>query len=100
MFSSLIILLIFGFAGLLFLPVFRRWFLEQLKAISDALLLRLLRSTSGFGRELTKDGEAEQQMHREQRLRNLRGLALIEKEKISSQTPDGKGATTDSERKG
>jgi len=100
MFSSVMFLLLFGFAGLLFLPVFRRWFLEQLKSFSDALLLRLLRSTSGFGRELTRDGEAEQRMHREQRLRNLRGLALREKEKSLSQTPDGKRATTDSERRG
>ncbi|OGQ83344.1 MAG: hypothetical protein A3F90_07915 [Deltaproteobacteria bacterium RIFCSPLOWO2_12_FULL_60_19] len=89
MFSSVIVLLIFGFAGLLFLPVFRRGILEELKSFSDALLLRLLRSTSGFGRELTKDGAAEQQMHREQRLRNLRGLALRAKEAGSGQRVAG-----------
>jgi hypothetical protein len=100
MFSTVLVLLIFGFAGLLFLPVFRRRLLEELKAFSDALLLRLLRSTSGFGRELTEEGSAEQRMHREQRLRNLRGLALREKEKISFQTADGKQTTTEAERKG
>ena len=85
MFSNVIVFLIFGFAGLLFLPVFRRRLVEALKACTDALLLRLLRSTSGFGRELTADGLAEQRLHREQRLRNLRGLALREKEKIATE---------------
>ena len=82
---KVIVLLIFGAAGLLFIPAFRRGFLERVKALSDALLLRLLRSTSGFESELTRDGAAEQRMHREQRLRNLRGLALREKEKIATE---------------
>ena len=95
MFFRVTILLLFGAAGLLFLPAFRRRFLEELKTLSDALLLRLLRSTSGFESELTKDGAAEQRMYREQRLRNLRGLALREKEKISARAQDGKRTTAD-----
>ena len=99
MFSSVVVLLISGFAGLLFLPVFRRRSLEQLKSLSDALFLRLLRSTSGFGRELTEEGAAEQQIHREQRLRNLRGLALREKEKTAAHGQDEKRTAADAERK-
>ncbi len=54
----------------------REWLLEEVKAISDLLVVFLLRSTSQFGSELTADGKAEQNLWREQRLRNLRGLAL------------------------
>ena len=79
------VLLLLGFAGLLFFPAFRRRLLEELKAFSDTLLLLFLRSTSEFGRELTKDGLDEQRLWREQRLRNLRGLALRSKEAFSSQ---------------
>ncbi len=53
------------------------WFMEQIKAFSDTILAFLLRSTSWFGRELTQEGRAEQDMWREQRLRNIRGLGLI-----------------------
>ncbi len=53
------------------------WFMECIKAFSDTILVGLLRSTSWFGRELTQEGRAEQDMWREQRLRNIRGLGLI-----------------------
>jgi len=53
------------------------WFMERIKAFSDTLLVSLLRSTSWFGRELTQEGTVEQEMWREQRLRNIRGLGLI-----------------------
>ncbi|MFB3060869.1 MAG: hypothetical protein ACE10C_05795 [Candidatus Binatia bacterium] len=53
------------------------WFMERIKAFSDTTLAFLLRSTSWFGRELTQEGRAEQDMWREQRLRNIRGLGLI-----------------------
>ena len=88
MFFRVTILLLFGAAGLLFIPAFRRRFLERLKTFSDTLLLRLLRSTSGFESQLTKDGAVEQKLHREQRLRNLRGLALREKERFSAHASD------------
>ena len=49
--------------------------MEWLKDLSDKLVIWLLRSTAGFGKELTSDGRKEQQHWREQRLRNLQGLA-------------------------
>jgi len=49
--------------------------MEWLKALSDKLIIWLLRSTSGFGKELTADGRREQALWRDQRLRNLQGLA-------------------------
>jgi hypothetical protein len=53
-----------------------QWFFELPKTTSDVIAVRLLRSTSRFGRELTDEGKAEQEMWREQRLRDLRGLAI------------------------
>ena len=50
--------------------------MEWLKDLSDKLIIWLLRVSSGFGEELTLDGKREQELCREQRLRNLRGLAL------------------------
>jgi hypothetical protein len=48
------------------------WF----KTFTDRLLLWFLRATSGFGKELTVRGRAEQEMWRAQRRRNLKGLTL------------------------
>ena len=50
--------------------------MEWLKDLSDKLVIWFLRSSSGFGKELTADGRREQEHWREQRLRNLRGLRL------------------------
>ena len=61
------------------------WF----KTLSDRLILWFLRLTSGFGKELTREGRVEQAMWREQRLRNLKGLALR-----SRQCLDAKKSTT------
>ena len=63
----------------------REWLIEKVKAFSDVLLLSVLRLTSQFGSELAEEGKAEQNLWREQRLRNLRGLALRSKEAISHQ---------------
>jgi hypothetical protein len=57
--------------------------MEWLKDVSDKLVLWLLHSTSGFGKELTADGKREQELWREQRLRNLQGLALRSKERLA-----------------
>jgi hypothetical protein len=57
--------------------------MEWLKDVSDKLVLWLLHSTSGFGKELTADGKREQELWREQRLRNLQGLALRSKERFT-----------------
>lgn len=50
--------------------------MERLKEISDRLLLWFLRVSSRFGKELTFEGRTEQAMWRDQRLRNLEGLAI------------------------
>jgi hypothetical protein len=50
--------------------------MEWIKELSDRLLLWFLRLTSRFEEELTADGRAEQALWREQRLRNLEGLAI------------------------
>ncbi|MGH7846202.1 MAG: hypothetical protein ACREQW_13675 [Candidatus Binatia bacterium] len=84
------ILLVFLFilGVLLFIPAFRAWFLEELKELSDRLLLLFLSWTSGFERELTGDGRTEQKLWREQRLRNLRGLTLRSRQKFAKSSPD------------
>ena len=77
-----IVFLVIIILGLLF--AFRRTrerLSEQIKAASDLLVVFFLRSTSQFGGELTEEGKKEQRLWREQRLRNLRGLALRSKER-------------------
>jgi hypothetical protein len=56
--------------------------MEWLKDLSDRLIIWFLRASSGFGKELTLDGKREQELWREQRLRNLRGLALRSRERF------------------
>ena len=56
--------------------------MEWIKDLSDKLMIWLLRSTSGFGKELTADGKQEQRRWREQRLRNLQGLAQRSKQRF------------------
>ena len=50
--------------------------MEWIKNLSDQFVIWLLRKTSAFGKELTRAGQAEQLMWREQRLRNLKGLTM------------------------
>jgi hypothetical protein len=57
--------------------------MEWLKDLSDKLVLWLLRSTSGFGSELSPDGKREQQLWREQRRKNLQGLALRSRQRLA-----------------
>jgi hypothetical protein len=57
--------------------------MEWIKDLSDNLIIWVLRVTSGFGRELTQDGVKEQALWREQRLKNLRGLALRSRQRFS-----------------
>jgi hypothetical protein len=56
--------------------------MEWLKDLSDRLIIWFLRVSSGFGKELTIDGKREQELWREQRLGNLRGLALRSQERF------------------
>ena len=60
--------------------------MEWIKELSDKLLLWFLRVTSRFEKELTSDGRAEQALWREQRMRNLEGLALRSHDRLGSQT--------------
>ncbi|HSK28774.1 MAG TPA: hypothetical protein VLA17_02330 [Candidatus Limnocylindria bacterium] len=57
--------------------------MEWVKDLSDKLVLWFLRSTAGFGRELTADGKREQELWRLQRRRNLEGLALRSRERLA-----------------
>ena len=82
------IIILAAIAGVGMLVGFRKSrerLLEEVKALSDVLLLRLLRWTSRFGGELTPDGAAEQKMWRELRLRDLQGLAQRAKQKQQNQ---------------
>jgi hypothetical protein len=56
--------------------------MEWIKDLSDKLIIGFLRVTSRFGEELTRDGKAEQAQWREQRLRNLEGLAIRSRERF------------------
>jgi len=81
MLQIIILAAIAGIGALVGFHKSRERLLEEVKALSDVLLLRLLRWTSRFGGELTPDGAAEQKMWRELRLRDLQGLAQRAKQK-------------------
>ena len=83
----LIIILILVVLIVVFVAPLRQWGLEELKELSDRLLLLFLQTTSSFGRELTKDGKVEQELWREQRLRNIRGLALRARQRFERSSP-------------
>jgi len=57
--------------------------MEFLKHLSDKFLIWFLKSTSGFGRELTPAGRHEQNLWRERRLRDLKGLSIMSKQRYS-----------------
>jgi hypothetical protein len=71
----LLFLLVAGVVFLL-LPPTRAWISEQAKDVSDRAVSFMLRGGSEFGKELTRDGEMEQEMWRQQRLRDLRNRRL------------------------
>jgi hypothetical protein len=56
--------------------------LEPVKAFSDSCVGLLLRFGSRFGSDLTPEGRTEQQLWRERRLRDLRGLGLRSKQRL------------------
>jgi hypothetical protein len=92
------ILLVLIVALIVVFPRSRAWLGEKIKTLSDYLIVKLLRDTSRFGSELTEDGVAEQKLWREQRLRNLRGLALRAREVFSHQQQSA--VSKERERKG
>lgn len=58
--------------------------MEFFKDLSDKLLIWFLKRTSGFGKELTPDGRAEQSLWRDQQRRNLRALALRSQQRFGN----------------
>ena len=58
--------------------------MDRIKTLSDKLILWFLHATSGFGKELTREGRVEQEMWREQRLRNLKGLAIRSRQRLDA----------------
>ena len=61
--------------------------MERFKDLTDKLIIWLLHTTSGFGKELTDNGRKEQQHWRDLRWRNLGGLALRTREKFGEDKP-------------
>jgi hypothetical protein len=57
--------------------------MEWIKDLSDRLIIWFLRVTSGFGKELTEDGEKEQALWRAQRVKNLQSLSLRSRQRFS-----------------
>jgi len=58
--------------------------MDWIKTLSDKLILWFLHASSGFGKELTREGRMEQAMWREQRLRNLKGLAIRSRQRLGA----------------
>ena len=57
--------------------------MEWFKDLSDKLIIWLLRTTSGFGKELTADGRREQAHWHDLRWRNLQALAQRSRQRFS-----------------
>ena len=79
----LLFLLAAGVVFLLLSPT-RAWISEQARDVSDRAVSFMLRGGSEFGKELTRDGEMEQEMWRQQRLRNLKGLAIRSRQRLDA----------------
>jgi hypothetical protein len=56
--------------------------MEWIKTFSDKFVIWCLRKTSGFAKELTRAGQVEQRLWREQRLRNLKGLTMRSRQRF------------------
>lgn len=57
---------------------------EWIRDLSDKMILAFLAATSEFGKELTDKGRFEQRLWREQRLRNLKGLAIRSRQRLDA----------------
>jgi hypothetical protein len=57
---------------------------EWIRDFSDKLILWFLAKTSGFGKELTDEGRLDQKLWREQRLRDLTGLAIRSRQRLDA----------------
>lgn len=58
--------------------------MEWIKDLSDKVILWLLHLTGGFGNQLTPKGRREQEIWRERRLRNLKGLAIRSRQRLNA----------------
>lgn len=58
--------------------------MDWIKSLSDKLIVWLLYATSGAGKQLTREGRVEQEMWRQQRLRNLKGLAIRSRQRLDA----------------
>jgi hypothetical protein len=67
--------------------------MEWIKDLSDKMLIWFLRATSRFESELTNDGRREQEMWRDQRLRNLQGLSLRSRQRYRGEKDSAKSGT-------
>jgi hypothetical protein len=57
---------------------------EWIRDLSEKMILWFLAATSGFGKELTDEGRLEQRRWREQRMRNLKGLAIRSHQRLDA----------------
>jgi hypothetical protein len=57
---------------------------EWIRDFSDKMILWFLAVTSGFGKELTDEGRVEQRLWRQQRLRDLSGLAIRSRQRLDA----------------
>lgn len=64
--------------------------MEWFKHISDKLLIWFLRRSSGFAKELTADGRAEQALWRDQQRRSLRALAMRSQQRFGNKIQSGR----------
>lgn len=62
---------------------------EWIKDLSDKVILWFLAVTSEFEKELTPKARFEQRLWREQRLRNLKGLAIRSRQRSDAKNPAG-----------
>jgi hypothetical protein len=61
--------------------------MEWIKHLSDKLILWFLHASSRFGKELTHEGRREQELWRDQRLRNLNGLTIRSRQRHGDGKP-------------
>ena len=79
---ALIILSLAVVVVLLSVKATRGAIIEEVKHLSDKLLLWFLRVSSQFEGELTQEGRTEQATWRDQRLRDLQGLAIRSRQRF------------------
>jgi len=64
--------------------------MEFFKHLSDRMLIGFLKFTSGFGKELTREGWDEQRLWREQRRHFLKGLSIMSQRRYAKKSEPAK----------